>query len=258
MRIYVFRVQKLYLYLIAFIVIAFLIAAAVRLLNSGVASVFRSERELPIYSVDCKDKKVAITFDCAWGAEDIPYILSTLDKEKVKATFFIVGQWAEKFPDAIKAMAQGGHDVANHSYSHLRMSSLDSSKIKSEITKCTEKLYEMSKIKTNLFRPPYGDYNNKVVRTAKELGYYTIQWDVDSLDWKPGISQDEILARVMKKVKPGSIILFHNDTPHTARLLPAIIKLLKDEGYSIVPVSSLIMHNNYYIDFDGRQKRYLQ
>lgn len=238
---------------IAAIAVSIMILISITHLN--VFSVFSPERELPIYYVDWPEKKVAITFDCAWGAGDIPDILETLRKENVKATFFMVGQWVEKFPNEVKLIAKDGHDVANHSYSHLRMGVLDKNKIRSEIIKCGEKLSEISESKVDLFRAPYGDYSNNVIRIAKELGYFTIQWNVDSLDWKPDISQKEILNRIMTRIKPGSIILFHNDTPHTAKLLPTIISSLKKEGYGFLPVSQLILRESYIIDHEGKQKR---
>lgn len=214
--------------------------------------VFNSERHLPIYSVETN--KVAITFDCAWGADDIPTILNTLKKEDVKASFFMVGQWAEKFPDAVKLIANDGHDIANHGYSHLRMSTIGKEKCKTEIELCNQKLEEISGVKVKLFRPPYGDYNNIVIDTCNELGCYPIQWNVDSLDWKKEMSKQAILDRILKRTKPGSIILFHNDTQYTAELLPNIISELKAKGLEFAAVSEMIMKDNYYIDDQGRQQ----
>jgi polysaccharide deacetylase family sporulation protein PdaB len=253
MIIYAIRLRRLVRYLII-IVAAVVAGVLLGTAGKGAIEVFSQKRELPIYSVESTEKKVAITFDCAWGADDIPDILSTLRKEDVKATFFIVGQWAEKFPDKVKMMAEDGHDIANHSYSHLRMGVLDKGRISKEISLCGEKLAEITGNKIELFRPPYGEYNNDVILEAKALGYYTIQWDVDSLDWKPEMSSDAILSRVTEKVKPGSIILFHNDTKHTAKILPSIIKALKEDGYTFEPVSRLILRENYFIDYDGKQK----
>ncbi len=252
MMIFVFRLRSAAKIAIGILILVILIAAISSTTES--IGVFSQSRQLPIYSVDCSDKKAAITFDCAWGAEDIPSILKTLKEEDVKATFFIVGQWAEKYPQSVKMIADGGHDVANHSYSHLRMGSINRNKISSEISICGNKLGEISGKKVNLFRAPYGDYNDEVIKTAKDLGYYTIQWDVDSLDWKPGISKEVIMSRIDKRIKPGSIILFHNDTPYTAQILPNIIKKLKKEDYKLVPVSELIIKENYRIDLDGKQK----
>ena len=152
-------------------------------------------------------------------------------------------------------IAAEGHDIANHSYSHLRMGALDNARITSEIQLCGDKLREVSGKKIDLFRPPYGDYSNNVVATARKLGYYTIQWNVDSLDWKPDIGVGEIKNRVVTRLDPGSIILFHNDTAHTAAILPEIIDAIKNMGYRLVPVSELILREDFYMDFDGRQKK---
>jgi len=168
--------------ILAFIMICTLLFVVGYTANS--VGVFNSERHLPIYSVETEQNKVAITFDCAWGADDIPTILDILKKENVKASFFMVGQWAEKFPDTVRLIANDGHDIANHGYSHLRMSTIGKEKCKSEIDICNQKLAEISGVKINLFRPPYGDYNNTVIDTCNELGCYPIQWNVETLDTK--------------------------------------------------------------------------
>lgn len=256
MKVYFIRLRKPAKLLVAGAVfLLILLITAVILQGTGAIRVFSQNPKIPIYSVECGEKKAAITFDCAWGADDIPDILDVLKKADVKATFFIVGQWAEKYPDKVRMIALAGHDIANHSYSHLRMGSLDRNKIKNEIELCGRKLSELSGTKVDLFRVPYGDYSGAVVDEAEKLGYYTIQWNVDSLDWKPDIGKEEIMSRVMSKVKPGSIILFHNDTAHTAGLLPGIIEGLKSSGYEFVPVSELILRGDYTVDFEGRQKK---
>lgn len=253
MKLYVFTIKRLLIYFLI-LTSSMLIVSYLSLSEVGAIPAFSNQREIPIYSVDVPDPKVSITFDCAWGADDIPDILNTLKEANVKATFFMVGQWAEKNRDVVRLMVQGGHDVANHSYSHFRMGSIDRTKINSEIKQCGDLLEELSGVPCDLFRAPYGDYNNIVLSEARNLGYFTIQWDVDSLDWKPGISKDEIQQRIRTRVKSGSIILFHNDTPHTAKLLPEIISELKGKGYEMVPVSELIHRENFQIDHEGRQK----
>lgn len=200
--------------------------------------------DIPIYSVDCQDKKCSITFDCAWGAHDIPDILDILDKYNAKATFFIVGLWAEKFPDMVKLIADRGHTVANHGYSHAHMAQIPESKIEEEIERCTDTLEKIIGERTNLFRPPYGEYNAATIKTAKRLGYYTIQWDVDSLDWKKNMSEQDIFNRVTSRVDYGSIILFHNDTQYTVKVLPSILENLTNNGYTCVSVSDLIIKDN--------------
>ncbi|HHV29038.1 polysaccharide deacetylase family protein [Acetivibrio mesophilus] len=252
MKFYVVKVNSILKYsLLASIILV--VAAFAYFSREEVAAVFQQKREIPIYSVDYPEKKIALTFDCAWGSEDIPDILNTLREQDVKATFFIIGVWAEKNPDAVKMISDEGHDIANHSYSHYKMASLNNSAIKSEILKCDSALKKITGKDVDLFRPPYGDYNNDVVRIARELNHYTIQWDVDSLDWKPGITADEIKNRVLKNVGNGSIILFHNDTKHTAKILPEIITSLKEKGYGFIPVSKMIMRENFEIDYRGRQ-----
>ncbi len=235
-----------------FIIVALLIAVGY---TASSVDVFNPARHLPIYSVETSQNTVSITFDCAWGAGDIPVILETLQKENVKASFFMVGQWAEKFPEAVRLIANDGHDIANHGYSHLKMSTIGKDKCKSEIELCNTKLEEISGKKVLLFRPPYGDYNNTVIDTSNELGVYPIQWNVDSLDWKKEMSREAILDRILKRTKPGSIILFHNDTQYTSELLPKIITELKSKGFNFAPVSELIMRDNYYIDDQGRQQK---
>lgn len=253
MKIVVLNFRRLLIYLLI-LAATVLVISAVSIKGMDVLGVFSNHREIPIYSVDIPEKVASITFDCAWGADDIPEILTTLKEADIKATFFIVGQWAEKFPETVKMIAQDGHDIANHSYSHLRMGTLDRAKISSEIKQGGDLLEQLSGVKCDLFRAPYGDYNNSLLIEARQQGYYTIQWDVDSLDWKPGISREDILQRIKMKIKPGSIILFHNDTPHTAKLLPEIISELKAKGYEFIPISKLIIRDNYYIDEEGCQK----
>lgn len=211
------------------------------------------KEDIPIYSVDTDEKKCAITFDCAWGASDIPNILDILDKYHAKATFFIVGVWAEKYPDMVKLMSERGHEIANHGYGHLHMASIPEEKIAEEITRCTEVLENLTKQKVRLFRPPYGEYNARVVRTAKRLGYENIQWDCDSLDWKKEMTRENILNRVIKRTDKGSIILFHNDTLYTQDVLPDILDALTESGFDFVAVSDLLIREPYKIRFDGRQ-----
>ena len=209
--------------------------------------------DIPIYSVETDEKKCAITFDCAWGASDIPDILDILDRYKAKATFFIVGVWAEKYPDMVRMMAERGHETASHGYSHLYMASIPEDKIAEEISRCADVLEKLTNRKVGLFRPPYGEYNARVVKTAERLGYHTIQWDVDSLDWKKEMTRENIFNRVVNRTGKGSIILFHNDTIHTRDVLPDILEALTESGFDFVTVSDLLIKEPFRIRYDGRQ-----
>lgn len=137
-------------------------------------------RELPIYCVETDKKQVALSFDAAWGNEDTEEILSILKKHNVHATFFMTGGWVENYPNDVKAILAAGHDLGNHSENHKNMSQLSNEEKKQEIIKTHEKVKSLTGYEMCLFRPPYGDYDNDVVNTAKSCGYYTIQWDVDS------------------------------------------------------------------------------
>lgn len=222
------------------------------MIKGNVIEVSASVREIPIYSVENSNGNVAITFDCAWGAHDIPEILGILNEKNVKATFFVVGEWARRNPEETKMIAEQGHDLANHSENHFKMSVLSRDKIKKEILDCSKTIEEIAGVKTDLFRAPYGDYNDTVLSVARQNGYYTIQWSLDSLDWKPGITKDAILNRI-SKVSSGDILLFHNDTSHTAKILGQVIDIIKEKGLSPVPVSELILRENFEIQHDGRQ-----
>lgn len=211
-------------------------------------------RELPIYCVETEEKKIALTFDAAWGNEDTGTILEILKKNNVKVTFFMTGGWVESYPEDVKAILKDGHDLGNHSENHKNMSQISDADKKEELMKVHEKVRELTGYEMFLFRPPYGDYDNAVVNVAKECGYYAIQWDVDSLDWKD-YGVDSIIKTVTghKHLGGGSIILCHNGAKYTAQALNELIQTLKDQGYTFVPLSELIYKDHYHLNHEGRQ-----
>lgn len=213
-------------------------------------------RELPIYCVETEEKKIALSFDAAWGNQDTAQILDILKKHNVKVTFFMTGGWVENYPDDVKAILAAGHDLGNHSENHKNMSQLSNDEKKQELMKVHEKVKRLTGYEMYLFRPPYGDYDNEVIRTATQCGYYTIQWDVDSLDWKD-YGVDSIIQTVCghKHLGNGSIILCHNGAKYTAQALDAMLTGLKEKGYEIVPVSELIYRDGYHMNPEGRQIR---
>ena len=213
-----------------------------------------TKKELPIYCVKTDNPQVAISFDAAWGNEDTQKILDTLKKYNVKATFFMTGGWVENYPDDVKNIYKEGHDLGNHSENHKHMSELTYNQINDEIDKVTKKVQELTDETMQLFRPPYGDYNNQLIYQLKECGYYPIQWSVDSLDWKNyGVQNivDTILNH--KALGNGAIILMHNGGKYTAEALPKVIEGLQAKGYELVPISQLIYKDNYHIEVDGSQ-----
>ena len=211
-------------------------------------------RELPIYCVETKEPKIALTFDAAWGNEDTQKILEVLKKHDVHVTFFMTGGWVENYPDDVKAILAAGHDLGNHSENHKNMSQLSDAEKKEELMKVHDKVRTLTGYELFLFRPPYGDYDNAVVNVAKDCGYYTIQWDVDSLDWKD-YGVDSIIKTVTehKHLGNGSIILCHNGAKYTAQALDTLITKLKEKGYTFVPVSELIYRDGYHMNVEGRQ-----
>ena len=211
-----------------------------------------STRSLPIYSVETEEKRIAISFDCAWGVDHTDKLLEIMTQNNVRCTFFAVQFWVEKYPDYVKKIIEAGHEIGTHSRTHPYMSTLTKAQIQDELTTSSQAIERLTGKKVALFRPPYGDYNNILIDTCAEMGLYPIQWDVDSLDWK-NLSGTEIAMRIINGVKNGSIILCHNNGLHTAEALPLIFSTLKNRGYTFVPISQLIYKENYYIDHNGRQ-----
>ena len=160
---------------------------------------------------------------------------------------------AEKYPESVKAIADAGHDVGNHSNTHPHLPKMEKDKILAQIEDCNKKIEAAGAPRPILFRPPYGDYNNCVVESTNELKMHCIQWDVDSLDWKDP-TPDDMVKRIKSKLKPGSIILMHNGAKNTPEALPKIIDMIKGEGYQIVPISEIIYKENYTMDSQGKQK----
>lgn len=212
-----------------------------------------NNRQIPIYCVEKQEKIISISFDAAWGNEQTTELLDILEKYNVKTTFFVVGEWVDKYPDSVKEIHDRGHEVCNHSNTHPYMTKLSKEDMKKQIQDCNNKIAAITGETPILFRPPYGDYDNTVVETVKELGMYCIQWDVDSLDWKDP-TVDQMKSRVCSKIKEGSIVLFHNGAKNTPAALPVCIESIQSEGYQIVPISQLIHQGSYQTDHEGRQK----
>ncbi len=246
--------------ILQFAFVAVLVALGFYFSRPAVVTVFNgyaaNEKALPIYCVDIPDKKVAISFDAAWGADDTDTLLSTLDKHQVKATFFLCGYWVEKYPEEVKKIYAAGHDIGNHGNTHAHGAQLSLEQNKKEIMDAHQKVKDLLGIDMNLYRPPFGEYNNTVIEAAKQCNYHTIQWDIDSHDWMAKGPTYEI-NRVLnhKHLGSGSIVLFHNNAKYTPQTLDTIITGLKDKGYELVPISKLIYTDNYFMDLEGRQKQ---
>ena len=242
--------MKRILFLFAIVLLGLHIGSSMRIPASNTVN----GREIPIYSVETDQKQISLTFDAAWGNEDLDSILNTLKKYDIHATFFMTGEWIEKYPNEVKKIYEAGHDIGNHSEHHKNMSQLSTTECSSEILTVHTRIKTLLGVEMNLFRPPYGDYDNDVITTATTCGYYTIQWSVDSLDWKD-YGVDNIINTVTehKDLKNGAIILLHNGAKYTAEALPTLIENLQSKGFEIVPVSQLIYKTDYHLDVTGRQ-----
>lgn len=254
---FVFNKQKIYTYVVSLVTVVFLFCVASSLNQSNQNTVQTSatnQKRLPIYNVETTENKVALTMNCAWNADDIDSILETLKNNDTQITFFMVGDWIEKFPDAVKKISEAGHEIASHSDTHPHVNNLSYEENIEEIEKSNEKIEKITGSRTNIYRPPYGEYNDTVIKAAEDKGYYCIQWNLDTLDYT-GLTGDEMWNRLKDKLKSGDIILTHNGTEHTADSLEQIIKNIKAKGLEVVKVSDLIYKDGYTINNNGTQIR---
>lgn len=200
-----------------------------------------AEGPMAIASTRTEKKVVALTFDHSWGNTFTPSILDTLKQNNIKATFFIMGPWAKKYPEVAKRIMTDGHEIASHGYRHQNYGDMTREWVKEDIEKSHALIKEITGVDAKLIRPPNGHYSKQSLQVTAEMGYQTIIWNIDSLDWKnPG--RDVIVERVVKRLKPGGIILMHaSDTPvQTAEALPILLEKIKAEGYEIVTVGQLL------------------
>ena len=250
---FVFNKEKIYTYLVSVITVVFLLVIATSMKGENtVETSTNNSKLLPIYNVQTEENKVAFTMNCAWNADDIDIILETLKNNDVKITFFMVGDWIDKFPEVVQKISKEGHEIASHSNTHPHVNNLTYEQNVEEIEKSNEKIEKITGSRTKLYRAPYGEYNNTVIKSATDKGYFPIQWNLDTLDYT-GITAEEMWNRIKDKIKAGDIILSHNGTKNTAKSLDMLIKNIKQKGLKVVTVSELIYKENYTINVNGTQ-----
>ncbi|MGI6161154.1 MAG: polysaccharide deacetylase family protein [Christensenellales bacterium] len=237
------------------------IAAAVLLVALGVAlgvapavEASARKREIPVYSVERNDKKIALSLDAAWSGEKTHELMEIFDEHDVKTTFFLCGIWVDANPEELLDIVSHGHELGNHGDNHLHMNSLGTQEIIKEVKSVNDKIYDIAQVECKLFRPPYGEYNNLVVSTVRGMDMEVVQWSADSIDWKKD-TPDNIVNRVMKRISPGGIILSHNDAEHVLTYMPVLIEKLKAEGYEFVTISELLLDGETYVDNNGVQRK---
>lgn len=251
---FVFNKQKIYTYLLSVltVIVLLFIGSSTIKDEESIETSSSTNKLLPIYSVKTDKKDIALTINCAWNDSDIDKIIEILKSNNVKATFFMVGDWVEKYPEAVKKINQEGHEIGSHSDTHPHVNQLSSEENLEEIKNSSQKIEQITNKKVTLYRPPYGEYNNTVIKVANENNYIPIQWSLDTLDYT-GITGNEMWNRIKDKISSGDIILMHNGTEHTADSLDMIIKNIKEKGFNLVTVSDLIYKENYSIDVNGKQ-----
>lgn len=205
---------------------------------SPVVSVAYTNAEKPYYYGNKQNKNVSLMINVYWGTEYLQSMLSSLKAEKVKTTFFVGGCWVAKNNEMLLKILNDGHELGNHGYNHKDHSKLSSKQNQEEIYACGELVEALTGYKINLFAPPSGSYNNTVLTVASNLGYKTIMWSKDTIDWR---DKDEnlILSRATKNIENGDLILMH-PTEKTAAALPKIIRTIKEKGFNLTTVSTNI------------------
>lgn len=208
-------------------------------------------REIPVYQVKTDDSVLALTIDAAWDTDKTQFILDTLDQHQIKATFFLCGVWVEAYPDYVKEIAARGHEIGNHSLTHPHMNRLSTTEIEQEISMLDDKIEKLTGKRCTLFRAPFGEYNDTVVKSVRSLGYEVVQWNIDTVDWKESRTSQAILDSVLPKLENGSIILCHNNGFAIEEYLPKLIDAAKEQGYRFVTVSELLPNTDRNIDNNG-------
>lgn len=216
------------------------------LLAAGVVWSFLGDEDAsvmaePIYQGTNTEQKVALAINVDWGEDVLPEMLDVLEQENVKATFFVTGRFAEKFPELVQQIAAAGHEIGNHGYKHPHPDQLSVAQNQKDITQSEAVLEKLTGTKPTLYAPPYGEHGETCLQAAEQCGYTTILWTADTVDWEePAPSHDTLVQRVTgDKLTSGAIILMHPKA-HTAEALPDIIHTIEAKGYQCVKVSEVL------------------
>lgn len=216
-----------------------LLAAVWLLIGSGDAiDAINTLNGNPIYKGSNGKKEVALTINVVWGDEFIEPILAVLKENNVKATFFIGGKWAEGSKELLGKIVADGHEIGSHSYDHEHMSKLSYEENLEAIRRSASAIYSSSGVTPEYFAPPYGEFSDNTLSAADALGFTTIMWSVDTIDWR-GDGVNAIISRIKKNIHDGAIILAH-PTKDTVTALPQIIDIVKQSGRSFVTVGELL------------------
>lgn len=239
---FVFNKRKINSYLISIGTVIMLLAVSMFVnnkMNSTIETSAEAISSHPIYKVETEIKKVAISINCSENAENIESIIDSLSKMKAKATFYVTGEVVAKYPEKIKKIVNNGNEVGNLSYHYINLKNKKTDEVKEEIANCTAEIEKLTNVKPKTFRAPYGECSNVIAEEAKKQNLYTVQWNLDSLDYN-GLNSEEMCERINEGLVPGSIILLHNTGKYTADSIENIINNIQKQEYEICTVSDLI------------------
>ena len=243
--IWVWNGKKIKQYLI--VVIAAFFTAGILYVERSQVTVFSPSTEATaIYKAETKEKKLALTFNISWGEEKAIPILDVLKENEINnATFFLSASWAERHPDIVERIVKDGHEIGSHGYRYENYPGWEDEKVRKDIQRAHQTLYELTNKSPKLLRPPNGNFDKRVLKIAEAQNYKLIHWSIDSQDYSnPGVEQ--IVSNVMDNASGGDIVLFHasDRVKQTHKALPTIINQLKKKGYSFVSVSELIANTD--------------
>ncbi|MGQ9735460.1 MAG: polysaccharide deacetylase family protein [Thermaceae bacterium] len=192
-----------------------------------------------MYRGDPETNRVALTFDDAPHPLFTPLLLDTLARLRLKATFFVIGRNAVAYPYFVRDLVKAGHELGNHTFHHLRLPELPPEQIREEIAACSEALLALTGEHVRYFRPPGGRYSREVLRIARELGLTTVFWTNDPGDYQ-SLPDPALKARLFRRLRPGGIILLHDNVVGTLGILPSLSQLAQTRGLSLGTVSHLV------------------
>lgn len=214
-----------------------LVVLSLSFLSPVTTDVFK-ESFSAIYCGNKNKNNISIMINVYWGDEYLDGILKVLEDNNAKATFFVGGSWAAKNTEMLLKMVNAGHEIGNHGYNHKDHVKISDNEAKKEIEMTTKVVFTATGKQMNLFAPPSGSVNSNVVKLANDLGYKTIMWSKDTIDWRDKDS-NVVYDRATNKAENGDLILMH-PTNHTLKALGKICKSLKEKGFNLTTVSENI------------------
>ena len=240
-------------YVVAVALVLSVIAIFYIINHPAVVGVSGRERVLPIYSVYRDDQAISLTFNVTDPADTtILQIMETLNAYDVRASFFVTGQWIRQNEAVALRLTEHGHELGNLSDDHSFLRQQSTSAMRENIAACNATIEAITGARPAIFRAPYGGYDDNLVTLARSLGLHTVQWSIDSGDWR-GLNAETIARQVQRGAFPGGIVLLHANLEQTALALPGIIEGLQEKGYDLIPLSELVHQTAYTISLTGRQ-----